>query len=137
MKKKIVIKSSKNNSAENRKVYVRAAENDPEDNMNIPEGDGSESFDETDGIMDAMDDIAENVEDLQDTIDDMEEDDVEISINNNIADHYIAECDRCGGVFISAVVDSDQNIESVSGTCPLCGRDTEQHLKWIIKSVND
>ena len=136
MKKRVIIKSSKQDSKDALKKYVRAAREDEADDPGFDENllDGDVEDDE--GIMDAMDDIADNVEDLQDTIDDMDEDDVEISVNNNISDHFIAECDRCGGVFISAVVDSDQDIEYVSGTCPLCGRDTEQHLKWIIKDAN-
>ena len=92
---------------------------------------------EKDGLMDAIDDVADNVEDLQDTLDDVDEDEVEIQINNNIADHFIAECDRCHGIFISAVVDSDQEIDHVSGTCPLCGKDSDQYLKWIIRSTTE
>lgn len=65
----------------------------------------------------------------------VEEDDVDIEVENNIANHYIAECDRCHGVFISALVETDQEVDSISGTCPLCGKDTEQYLKWIIKEV--
>ena len=90
---------------------------------------------EDDDIEDAIDDIADNVEDLQDSVDEIKEDDVEISINNNIADHFIAECDKCNGIFISAVVDSDQEIDHVTGTCPLCGNETEQYLKWVIRSI--
>lgn len=93
--------------------------------------------DEADGLMDAIDDVADNVEDLQDTLDDVDEDEVEIEINNNIADHFIAECDRCHGIFISAVVDSDQEIDHVSGVCPLCGKDSDQYLKWIIRSTTE
>ena len=109
-------------------TYIKAAEDDFDEFDNI---------DDSDGIMDAIDDVADNVEDLQDAVDDIDDDEVEISINNNIADHFIAECDRCNGIFISAVVDSDQVIDHVSGTCPLCGKDTDQYLKWIIKSVGD
>lgn len=129
-KGRVVVKSSRNASNE-AKRYVRAAEEDFDDFEDV------EEFGADDSLTDAIDDVADNVEDLQDTIDDFEEDDVEISINNNIADHYIAECDRCNGVFISAVVDSDQVIDHVSGTCPLCGRDTDQYLKWVIRSVNE
>ena len=114
------------------KHYIKAADDDF-DEMN-DEVD-FEDTEETDGLFDAIDDVAANVEDLQDSVDDMKEDQVEIAVNNNIADHFIAECDRCGGVFISAVVDSDQQIDHVVGICPLCGRETEQNLKWIIKSA--
>lgn len=113
--------------------YIRAAEDDMEDNFDV------DDFDmEDEGVADALDTMADNVEDLQDAVEDIvDEDEPEININNNIADHFIAECERCGGVFISAVVDSDQTIDHVTGTCPLCGRETDQYLKWIIKSANE
>lgn len=110
-----------------KKTYVRAAEDD-----NFMDDSNDE---EADGLMDAMDDIADNVKDLQDSMEDMEEDDVDIAMNNNIADHFIAECEECGGVFISAVVESDQHVDYVSGTCPLCGKESDQYLKWVIKAV--
>lgn len=93
--------------------------------------------DDPDGLMDAIDDVADNVAELQDVVDDIEEDDVDIMMNNNIADHYIAECEKCHGVFISAVVESNQSIDHVSGVCPLCGRETDQYLKWVIKAANE
>ena len=73
---------------------------------------------------------------MQDSIDNMDEDDVDIEVDNNISNHYIAECERCHGVFISAVVESDQEISKISGICPLCDHETEQYLKWIIKDTN-
>ena len=126
--KKMVV-SSKSIKAANRKYIKAAGEED----------DFMDEFDdeEADGLMDAMDTIADNVEDLQDSIDDVKENQVEIAMNNNIADHYIAECDACNGIFISAVVESDQEIDHVSGTCPLCGKDTDQYLKWVIKSIEE
>ena len=93
--------------------------------------------DDPDGLMDAIDDVADNVAELQDAVDDIEEDDVDIMMNNNIADHFIAECEKCHGVFISAVVESNQDIDHVSGVCPLCGKETDQYLKWIIKAANE
>ena len=84
----------------------------------------------------AVDDLADTVEDVQDQIDDIYEDEPTIEINNNIDGHYIAECERCHEIFISAVMESDQEIDHVSGICPLCGKDTNQYLKWVIKSVN-
>lgn len=129
IKKRGKVKASKESVVASKK-YVKAAEDDFED---ADLGDFEDE--ESDGIMDAIDDVADNVEDLQDSIDDMEEDEAEIAMNNNIADHFIAECDRCNGVFISAVVDSDQTIDHVTGVCPLCGRETDQYLKWVIRSV--
>lgn len=81
----------------------------------------------------AVDDLAENVEEVQDTIDDMDEDDPSIEVNNNIEDHLIAECERCHGIFISAILQSDMEIDHVTGTCPLCGRESNQYLKWVVK----
>lgn len=129
MKKKVVIKSSRSqNHVKNyRKKYVRAAEGDMDD-FDIDDED-------IDGVMDAIDDVANNVEDLQDAVDDIDEDDLDIAMNNNIANHYIAECSKCYGVFISAVVESDQKIEYVSGQCPICHKETEQFLKWVIKEA--
>ena len=83
----------------------------------------------------AVDDLAENVEEVQDTIDDMDEDDpgAGIEVNNNIEDHLIAECERCHGIFISAILQSDMGIDHVTGTCPLCGKESNQYLKWVVK----
>lgn len=89
-----------------------------------------------DGFEDTIDDIADSVEDIQDTIEDVEEDDVDIELDNNISNHYIAECDSCHGVFISALMQSDQEVESISGICPLCDKETTQYLNWLIKDVN-
>ena len=68
---------------------------------------------------------------------DVEEDDPSIEIDNNIENHYIAECESCHGIFISAVILSDQPVESLTGICPLCGKDTDQSLKWVIKNIED
>ena len=98
-----------------------------------------EIFDEydedADGIKDAVDDVADNVEDIKDAMDEVDKDEIDIATNNNISGHYIAECDRCHGIFISAVVESDQEIDHVSGICPLCQKESDQYLKWIIRDV--
>lgn len=140
MRRKIVISASKKNSDTDipKKKYIKAAEGDEEgDDFAEDDFNFDEEGEEGEGLLDALDDVADNLEDLQDSVDDMEEDDVDIMINNNIADHYIAECEKCGGVFISAVIQSDQKIDYVSGVCPLCGRETEQKLKWVIKDANE
>lgn len=93
--------------------------------------------DEPAGLSDALDDVQDQVEDIQDQVDEVDEDEIDIEVNNNIEDHYVAECDRCHQVFISAVVESDQEVESISGVCPLCGKESEQFLKWIIRSTED
>lgn len=106
---------------------------------------GEDDFDELsddmveddDTFEDSIDDLADQVDNLQDTVDDVNEDDPKIETDNNISNHYIAECDNCHGIFISAVVESDQEVKSITGTCPLCEKDTEQLLKWVIKDVSD
>ena len=93
-------------------------------------------IDDDDTIDDTLDTIADNIEDIQDQVDDIQEDDVDIEIDNNIDGHYIAECDRCQGIFISAVIESDQEVEKITGICPLCEKESDQYLKWKIQSVN-
>lgn len=85
---------------------------------------------------DQLDDMAGSLEDMQDTLEEVTEDEPNIEVDNNISDHYIAECDRCHGVFISAMVESDQEVERITGVCPLCGKESDQYLKWIIRDVD-
>ena len=94
-----------------------------------------EDLGDEDTFTDTLDDVADTVEDIQDSVDEVEEDDITIDMNNNITGHYIAECDTCHGVFISATIESDQVVEKVSGICPLCQKETEQYLKWVIKDA--
>lgn len=108
-----------------KRIYAAEDEFDITDDM----------IESTDGFEDTLDTLADNVQDVQDTVDEIQEDDTNIEIDNNIADHYIAECERCHGVFISAVIESDQDINSITGICPLCDHETTQDLKWIIKDV--
>lgn len=63
------------------------------------------------------------------------ESDIDIETDNNIDGHYIVECDRCHGVFISALVESEQTVEYLSGICPLCEKESDQYVKWVIKPV--
>lgn len=120
------IKKSSINSNNRRRIV--AAEEDPYFEDDIRE--------EDDGFEDTLDDIADNIEDIQDQVEDIQEDDVNIEMDNNIDGHYIAECERCHGIFISAVIESDQEVETISGICPLCEKESDQYLKWIIKSVD-
>ena len=94
-----------------------------------------EIVDDVDGFRDDIDDMQDAVDDLQDTVDDFQEDVESIEINNNITDHFIAECSLCHKVFISPIKESDQEIESIEGECPLCKAKSEQYLKWVIKEV--
>lgn len=92
----------------------------------------NEEFDDSG---DAISELADAVDDLQDSVDEIDQDDEGIEVENNIEDHYIAECDRCKGIFISAIKESEEPMEYVHGTCPLCQEETDQELKWIIRSV--
>lgn len=110
-----------------------------EDEIDITDDYNPRDIDIDDGFADKLDDVADTVEDIQNTVDseDIREEDVSIDIDNNISGHYIAECDRCKGIFISATVLSDQVVESVTGECPLCGEETEQFLKWVVEAVSE
>lgn len=56
-----------------------------------------------------------------------------IEVENNIFGHLIAECQNCHGIFISAMIASDQPVESINGVCPLCSKETEQFFIGVIK----
>lgn len=93
---------------------------------------------ETDDIYDELDELSDKVDEAQDELDSgVVEDDVAIEINNNIVNHYIAECDTCKGIFISAMLESDQEVDKISGVCPLCDKETEQFLRWVIKDKDE
>lgn len=99
--------------------------------------DESSIFDDEEGfeedLGDAIDEEGEFEEEESDSSTDMQEDDVNIDVDNNVVNHLIAECDNCHGIFISAMIASEQEIESINGICPLCNKDTTQVLRWIIK----
>ena len=86
-----------------------------------------------DDIRETIDDLADSVGEVQDVVEDVEEDNPDIEVDNNIANHFIAECDNCHGIFISPMVETDQDVKSVTGICPLCDKESDQILKWIIK----
>lgn len=89
-----------------------------------------------DSITDTLNNMSEQLDDLQDDITDpSNEDDINIDINNNIDNHYIAECEKCHGIFISSLIASDQRVESIQGVCPLCDKESDQYLKWIVEAV--
>ena len=108
---------------------ILAADEDEDEGMN------DFSFDDEDDMDDTLEGIADDIEDMQDDLDEIQEDDVSIEIDNNIEGHYIAECDKCKGIFISAMTETDQVVESIKGTCPLCDKESEQFIKWVIKKV--
>lgn len=123
--------SVKASDVSNRRRVVAAEGDEAIDEMDF----GGDIDGVEDGFNDTLDDVADAVEDIQDTVDDDKEDEVTIEIENNIDDHYIAECEKCGGIFISATVESDQEVHKVTGECPLCGEETDQYLKWIVRKV--
>ena len=94
-------------------------------------------YDEETGLDDTLEDMQDTLEDMQDQVEDIEEDEVDIEVDNNIENHYIAECNKCKGIFISAVVESDQDISNIHGICPLCDKESDQELKWIIRETKD
>lgn len=99
--------------------------------------DDEDLMDTDDSFNDSLDNLADQVEDMQEQVDEVQEDDISIEMDNNIDGHYIAECEKCHGVFISAVIESDQKVEKIAGTCPLCQKDSDQYLNWVIRSVNE
>lgn len=100
-----------------------------------PEGGDLAPQGDTDDVNDTLDDMADTLDDLNDALEDVEEDDVDIDIDNNISDHFIAECEKCKGVFITAIEETDQEIEKITGTCPLCDEECDQYIKWVIKEL--
>ena len=124
---------AKTDLSHKKKVY--AAGNAFEDTAVFGDADEEATTENTDFEDDEFDDT-EN-EGIDDVTDDMgidgQQDGSTIEIDNNIVNHLVAECQNCHGIFISAMLASDQIIESINGVCPLCSKDTEQVLRWIIK----
>lgn len=87
-------------------------------------------------IADTLDDIADSVNDMQDSVEDITEDDPDIEVENDITNHYICQCDVCNGIFVSALMETDQEVDSVSGICPNCGKESEQFIKWIVRELD-
>ena len=120
---------------------ILAAEDDPFSDMDFDEdeelNDESAMMSETssDDVTDTLDDMADKLDEMNDALKDFEEDDIDIELENNISDHYIAECEKCHGVFITAITSSDQEIEKISGVCPLCDSECDQYLKWVIQEI--
>lgn len=123
---------------------ILAADDEEGDIMTAEEDDSDMSgmTDMTDASMsdsgdmqDAVDDLTDAVNDIQDDLEDIQEDNPNIQTENNIESHLIAECDACSGIFISAMIKSDQKVDSVKGVCPLCGKESTQHFKWFISKL--
>ena len=116
---------------------IMAAEDDPFADMGFDDEDDDALADvqDSDSISENIDDMADTLDELSDSLKDFEEDSIDIEKENNISDHLIAECEKCHGVFITAVVESDQKIDKISGICPLCDEDCDQYLYWVIKEL--
>lgn len=112
---------------------IMAADEFDDFGFDEPAGPGPEE----DALNDRLDDIGDDLDAMQDDLDEIEEEDTNIEIDNNIENHYIAECSKCKGVFISAMTLSTEPVTSITGQCPLCNDETEQELKWIVKSIDD
>lgn len=111
-------------------VAITAADEDNDDMFTFDDDtpdDSSESFDE---MSDDSDGIMLEDEEFEDP-----EDEPDIETDNNIAGHYIVECSRCHGVFISALMESDQQVEYLTGVCPLCEKESDQYIKWVVHPV--
>lgn len=124
----------------NASQYIRAAEgDDPFDDMGFDDEEmdmeAGELEEDVDDAADSLEDMSDTLDELNDALQGIKEDDVDIEIDNNIADHYIAECDKCHNVFITSVMVSDQDLEMISGICPICDEESDQYLKWVIKDV--
>lgn len=130
-KDRVKVVSSSLISNSTRRAISAADEEDNEDVF----GPGLDDLEDDTDFNDTLDDVADTVEDIQDAVDEVDEDDVNIETDNNISGHYIVECDGCHGIFISAMIESDQQIEKISGVCPLCEKETDQYPKWVIKDV--
>lgn len=98
-------------------------------------GDGFASEDPSDGLEGSLNDLADRVEDVQSMTDEMDEDAVAIEKTNNITDHFIVECDGCQGIFISALIESSEPVRTIHGICPLCRKETDQFVKWVIRDA--
>lgn len=94
-----------------------------------------DSLEDAQNVQDAAEDASNALNDLQDAVDDLSDapTDSILDMDNNIENHYIAECCRCHEVFISAVTESDSQVDSIEGECPCCHESTKQDLKWIVR----
>lgn len=118
------------------KAIMAAGDDDFFNDEDVPGSfEGSEHSD--DSVGDEIDDLADSVDALKDSIDDVKQDQPELEIDNNISNHYICECDQCHNIFISAIIESDQEIDHITGVCPVCEKESEQYIKWVIRDIND
>lgn len=84
-----------------------------------------------------VEEVDEESEDFDPFADENIQDPILIETDNNISNHYIAECDACKGIFITAVISSDAKVDSITGICPLCEQESTQYLRWLITAVEE
>lgn len=132
-KHKQILATSYIKADESDDIDVDDLDNEEFDDLDY-EDDGSDDA-EDGNLSDNVQDLADNVEELQGELEGVEDDDPNIEIENNIDGRYIAECDRCGEIFISAITESDASMESIHGICPICDHESDQYLKWVIRKV--
>lgn len=132
----MLIRKSKITASEDKKSRIYAADEEPTFDFGDFGGTDDEDEDEDDAGDDNVDTESEDIEDEEVEQVEVEEDEENIEVENNIANHYIAECDKCHGIFISAVEKSEMQVESIVGICPICDKESEQFLKWIIEEVD-
>lgn len=133
---KIDSKVISNSTSSSLSKILAADDFDSDDFEEITPEPSPDELSDDNSISDTLDDMSDTLDDLQDHLDDSDiEDDINIDINNNIDNHYVAECEKCHGIFISSMIESDQPTESIHGTCPLCDKESDQYLKWVVKAV--
>lgn len=125
---------SNKNVQERQRIFAADEDFQDEDDQELGFDDSAVEEDE-DTFDDNLDDMADAIDDMQDQLDEVQEDDVDIEIDNNVEGHLIAECDKCHGIFISAMMESDQEVDKISGICPLCDKESDQYFKWVIKAI--
>ena len=62
---------------------------------------------------------------------------VAIEVDNNIDNHYVAECEVCKKPIITAVIKSDSVVQSIQGICPVCNNESTLYLRWLLSPVED
>lgn len=115
------------------KTRIVAADEDSYDDMDM-----DEAVEVAEGETDALTTIGElsdNLAELKESLSEFEEDEVDIEVLNNITDHYIAECEKCHNVFITAIEESGEEIHDISGICPVCDEESIQKIKWVIRDA--
>lgn len=116
-------------------VPVMAADGEEDDIIIPDDAEVQPEFVGQDDVTDAVDELTDAVNDIQEDLEDIQEDAPAIQTENNIEGHMIAECDKCYGIFISAMIKSDQKVDSIKGVCPLCGKESTQKFNWFISKL--